>query len=123
MITDDRTLSPFGQQIAEEIALSELSNEFQEMVCKLKNYSDLVYQKYYLMDQEFKKEEFAENKDKIILTQGDSDFYFLLKRAALGMVGADVKHMQDICLKYTKFCDRVAAYTRLEKLENKSKEE
>jgi hypothetical protein len=121
MITDDKCLSPFGQQIAEDIAMSDISDRFNELVSNYKDCSDLIYKKYHLMDLEIKKEE--TDTEKIILTQGDLDLYFLIKRFALGMMGANLHHLHEMCLKYSSFCDRVATYTRLEQPKDKSKEE
>ena len=123
MITDDRSLSPFGQQIAEQVAMSDISNKFDELLSDYMEITDLIYKKYHQMDVIIKKEELEKYKEKITLTQGDLDLYFLLKKAALGMMGMSCQHLHDICLNYSTFCDRVAAYTRLEKPEDKSKEE
>lgn len=112
MRTDDKNLSPFGQQIADDVAMSEVGELFTQLISKFKEHSDLIYEKYLIMQQEFKKENLDEFKDKIVLTQGDEDLYYLLERAAFRMMSMDT-NLHDMGYTYSNFCDLVARYSRI----------
>ena len=117
MIDETRKLSPYSQKIAEEIALSEIE-EFGNIFTRFKEHSNQIYEKYRLMNEEIKKEQLEEFKDKICLTRGDEDLYFVLERAAFRMMSLEL-NLSEIWHTYSNICDRIAQFSRMETTDNK----